>query len=76
MSLFDSKQFKVKLQGHAIATWEGPKDTDTLSKLLELIRTEKWRGQLQVNYAGNGGITQIVFTEVRRMTETPESLPY
>ena len=72
MSPFDSKQFEVKLQGCAIATWTGPKDDATLGKLLELIRREKWRGQLQINYVGNGGVNTVVFTEVRRMSEEGE----
>lgn len=69
---FDSKQFEVKLQGHAIATWTGPKDDATLARLLELIRREKWRGQLQVNYSGNGGVSTVIFTEVRRMVDDGE----
>ena len=76
MSVFDSKQFDVKLQGHAVATWLGAKDDPTLARLLELIRKEKWRGQLQVNYTGNGGVTNVVFTEVRRMVEQKEDLPH
>lgn len=73
---FDSKQFDVKFQGHAIATWRGAKDDATLTQLLKLVRNEKWRGQLQINYTGNGGVTGVVFTEVRRMTEEKEDLPY
>ena len=76
MSVFDSKQFEVKLQGHAIAKWLGKKDAATLAQLFSLCLKEKWRGRLEINFPGNGGVTDVVFTEVRRMTETKEDLLY
>jgi hypothetical protein len=63
---FNSKQFQVirkKAREYALAKWTGPKDDDTLSELLKLFRREKWRGQLRVDYPGNGGINDVVFTE-------------
>lgn len=65
-------EFDVKLQGHAIAKYLGPKDSASLSALLDFFRKEKWRGQLQVNFPGNGGINDLSFTEVRRMVEEKE----
>lgn len=76
MSPFDSKQFDVKLEGRAIATWRGPKDDATLTQLLALVRREKWKGDLRISYAGNGGVSNVVFDEMKRITETKEDLPY
>lgn len=78
MTPFDSKQFEIKREDQAIARWTGPKDDATLAQLLELFRREKWRGQLVVSYSGNGGVSDIVFTErkLRRLIEEKEDLPY
>ena len=78
MTPFDSKQFEIKREDQAIARWTGPKDDETLAQLLELFRREKWRGQLVVNYSGNGGVSDIVFTErkLRRLIEEKEDLAY
>jgi hypothetical protein len=76
VAIFDTKQFSVRLQGHAIATWLGPRDNATIGRVLDLIRREKWKGQLQVDFGGDGGVSSIIFTEVRRMVETKEDLPY
>jgi hypothetical protein len=61
--------FDVKLQGHAIATYRGPKSADMVAKLYEYFRKEKWRGQFVINFPGNGGVNDMVFTEVRRASE-------
>jgi hypothetical protein len=78
MSPFDSKQFEVKREDQAIAKWVGAKDDATLAKLLTLFRSEGWRGQLVINYPGNGGVNDVIFTErkARRVVEDAESLPY
>ena len=78
MTPFDSKQFEIKREDQAVARWTGPKDDETLAQLLTLFRTERWRGQLSINYTGNGGISDVVFTErkSRRITENKEDLPY
>ena len=74
--MFDSKQFDIKREDQAIATWTGPKDDATLAELLTVFRQEKWRGQFVISYSGNGGVTSVVFTErkARRIVET--ELPY
>ncbi len=78
MTPFDSKQFEIKREDQAIARWTGPKDETTLVQLLDLFRKERWRGQLVVSYSGNGGISDVVFTErkIRRIVEDKEDLPY
>jgi hypothetical protein len=60
---FNSKQFVIKREDMAIAQWRGPKDDETLAQLLSLFRREKWRGQFVVNYVGNGGVNDVIFTE-------------
>jgi hypothetical protein len=62
-------EFDIKMQGHAIATWTGAKDHETIRKLFEFFRINKWRGKFEVNFPGNGGVNTVQFTEVRRMTE-------
>ena len=78
MAPFDSKQFEIKREDQAIAKWTGPKDDATLTQLLNLFRAEKWKGQLVVSYSGNGGVSDVIFTErkTRRVTESAENLPY
>jgi len=63
---FDSKQFEIKREDLSIATWTGSKDNATLAQLIALFRAEKWRGKLVINFSGNGGVTDIVFTEAKR----------
>jgi hypothetical protein len=69
-------EFDIKLQGHAIATWTGAKDAATIAKLFEFFRVNKWRGKFEINFPGNTGVNGVQFTEVRRMSEQPEDLPY
>lgn len=78
MPPFNSKQFEIKREDQAIAKWTGPKDDETLAQLLALFRRERWRGQLVINYPGNGGINDVVFTERKtpRFTENREDTAY
>jgi hypothetical protein len=75
---FDSKQFEIKREDQAIARWKGPKDFETLCNLLRLFITERWRGHLEIDFPGNGGVNDVVFTErkARRLVEEKEDLPY
>jgi len=68
---FDSKQFEIKREDSAIAKWTGPKDNGTLAELICLFRRENWRGQFVVNFPGNGGVNDVIFTErkLRRVAE-------
>lgn len=62
-------EFDVKLQGHAIAKYLGDKSAANVAQLYQFFREKKWRGKLEINFPGNGGVNDIVFTEVRRATE-------
>ena len=59
-------QMEMKMEGHCRARWTGSKDVKTIAELFEFYRTEGWRGQWVINFPGNGGVTEIIFTEVRR----------
>ena len=59
---FDPK-FDVKMEAQAIARYVGPKDDSSLGKLVAYFRREKWRGALVINFPGNTGINDVVFTE-------------
>lgn len=78
MRPFDSKQFEVKREDQAIATWKGPKDRETVKRLIDLVLDEKWRGEFVLSLPGNGGINSIVVTErkMRRIVEEREDTPY
>jgi hypothetical protein len=67
MALFDPK-FHITMQGRAIARYLGPRDPDSLRELIAWCKRERVRGQLQFNFS-QGGISEIVLDEVRRMTE-------
>jgi hypothetical protein len=71
---FDSKQFEIRREDVAIATWVGPKDDVTLAKLIELFRLEKWRGNFVISFS-QGGVNGVVFTEkkLRRIADEQES---
>jgi hypothetical protein len=73
--MFDTKQFVIKKESVAVARWTGEKDDLTLSQLLALFRREKWRGQFQINYPGNGGIQSVIFTEKPSATKTDDPEP-
>ena len=63
-----SPEFTTKMEGHSYAHFSGERDGDSVKSLHEFIKREKWRGQLTISYAGNGGVTDIIFHEVRRAT--------
>lgn len=68
MSQFDPK-FSIKMQGRAIARYLGPRDPESIRELFLWCKRERVLGQLQINFS-QGGVTDIVLDEVRRMTET------
>lgn len=55
--------YSTKATGHVIATFNGPKTAAEIAKVVDWIRAKGWRGCLQVNVPGNGGINSIVFAE-------------
>lgn len=61
-------EFTIKTEGHSHAHFSGPRDPDSIKSLYEFLRRERWRGQLLISFAGNGGVTDIIFHEVRRAT--------
>ena len=63
-----SPEFTIKTEGHSHAHFQGARDGDSMKALYEFIKREKWRGQLLISFAGNGGVTDIIFHEVRRAT--------
>lgn len=69
-------EFSIRMEGRAYARYLGPRDPNSIRDLFEWCKREKVRGQLQINFTGNGGVTDIILDEKRRMTETKEDLPY
>lgn len=59
-------QFTVKMEGRAISEFSTREDLTTLAGWL---KHNKWRGELKLQFAGNGGITSVVFEEKKRMTD-------
>lgn len=69
-------EFDIKSMGHITAEYKGAKTPENMARLYEWIRKEKWRGCLQINFVGNGGVNSIVFAETpKRLLDEPE-LPY
>lgn len=67
MSVFDPK-FSITMQGRALARYLGPRDPKSIMDLVLWCKRERVRGQLQINFS-QGGVSDIVLDEVRRMTE-------
>ena len=74
MSPFDPK-CDVKLQGRAIAHYRGPKTPkdpeydNHIGRLHEYLLRNHWQGHLEINYTGNGGVQDVLFTEIKPATE-------
>ena len=64
-----SPEFNIKMEGHAFAHFQGPRDSESIKHLLEFIKTEKWRGILRITFVGNGGVNDVIFEEVKRITK-------
>lgn len=75
MASFDP-QFSIKMEGRAYARYLGSRDETSLAQLISWCKKEKVRGQLQINLTGNGGISDVILDEKRRMTEAKEDTPY
>jgi hypothetical protein len=65
-------KFEIKLEGHAKAKFVGVKDGATVGQLFDYFRANKWKGRFEINFPGNGGVNDIIFTEVRRAVEVAE----
>lgn len=60
--------FKTKLEGRAYAHFDGPHSGESLKFLVEYLKHENWRGNLRVHF-NQGGISDVVFEEVRKATQ-------
>lgn len=59
--------FIVSMKGQAISTFSSD---ENIHNLVHWLKENKWRGQLSINFPGNGGISAPTFTETKRMTES------
>ncbi len=70
MSPFDPK-FDVKTKATAIAHYTGPKNPreegydNDIEKLHRFLLREQWKGLLTIGYVGNGGVSEVMFTETK-----------
>lgn len=55
--------FSTKATGHVTATFKESATPQNIANIVEWIKKQKWKGCLQVNCAGNGGVTSVVFSE-------------
>jgi hypothetical protein len=56
-------EFEIKATGHVTATFKGTATPAHIANVVEWVKRQQWRGVLQINYVGNGGINSIVFAE-------------
>lgn len=61
-------EFNIKMEGRSYAHFTGPRDPETMKGLYEFLKREKWRGSLTIHFAGNGGVTDVIFEEVKKMS--------
>ena len=69
-------EFSIRMEGRAYARYLGPRDPESIRELFLWCKREKVRGQLQINFTGNGGVTDIILDEKRRMSEDKEDTAY
>jgi len=61
-------EFNVKMEGHAFAHFTGERDPETIKKLYAYLRANNWKGCLKIHFPGNGGVTDVMFEEIKKMT--------
>lgn len=61
--------FELRMEGRAISQFSPRED---IAALVSFLKTDKWRGRLTLDFAGNGGITAVRFEEIRRMSREDE----
>ena len=71
---FDPK-FEIRMQGQVTAEFTGKKTTENIAAVVDWIKAEKWRGCLEINVPGNGGVNTVIFREAPKRLEETE-LPY
>ncbi len=63
-------QFAIQPHGQrTIARYIGPRDPESIHALYISIRRAGWRGMLGMNFGGDGGVTDITFTDDKRLVE-------
>jgi hypothetical protein len=66
-------QFTVKATGHVVAEFTCERTSSNIGLIFEWIKREQWKGCLQINFAGNGGVCSIRFAESPKpLRDTPE----
>ncbi len=61
-------QLDFKMDARCVSRWKGAKDSKTIAELFDYFRTEGWRGEMRIGFPGNGGVSEVLFDEVRRAT--------
>lgn len=63
-----TEQFVIHERGkHTLARYTGPRDPESIHSLYIYLRQQQWRGMLNINFTGNGGVTDITFTDDKRL---------
>jgi hypothetical protein len=76
MMPFEPK-FTVTKAKHISAEFKNIRTPEDFAALYQWLKAQKWRGALETNFAGNGGVNSVIFREhpIReRLAET--ELPY
>lgn len=61
---------QFSLQPHAnrtLARYTGPRDPESIHLLYIFLRQQQWKGMLNICFTGNGGITDITFTDDKKL---------
>ncbi len=56
-------EFTIKATGHVVAEFTCDRTSANIAHIFDWIRREKWKGCLQINFPGNGGVNNVVFAE-------------
>ena len=63
-----AKQFDVYQGKQTVARYTGPRDPEAIHQLYIFLRRNEWKGMLYINFSGNGGVSDIVFSEKKLTT--------
>lgn len=67
-------QYKVTKMGHITAEFRGIRTAEDFAALYEWLRSQKWKGALETNFVGNGGVNSVIFREApSRLVEAERS---
>jgi hypothetical protein len=58
--------FSTKATGHVTATFNVPKTPEEIARVVDWIRGKGWKGCLQINMPGNGGVSSVIFAETAK----------